>query len=182
MSRAIKDAVSLLSLFFVTACAPAAQGMNPQISKFIQLLVRTDPPTLSEFAVFGGECGGESELVFELQECRSRGWDDTSRTCIDFTQQRCSRANREHSLALSWLRERFSTVGKSWKLIGVRAESAGFRHELVEVEIGSNKFLLFHNLDPSVPTGLVIGVSKVNEKPISEYLTSPGKGAGIVTH
>lgn len=162
-----------LSLSLVSACVVESQEkLNPEVSGFIQLLVRTNEPTLAEYAKFSGECGGKTELVFALEECRSRGWEINSKTCIDFTRQRCHSSDKEPSLELSWLRERFSTVGKNYRLVGVRTETVGFRHDLVEVEIGKDKFLLFHNTDPKIPTGLVVGVSKVNGKKVQDYLRS----------
>ncbi len=171
MSKFVQT-VLWLSLFLVSACVESQEELNPEVSDFIQFLVRIDEPSLAEYAKFSGDCGGESELIFALEECRSRGWDINSKSCVEFTRKRCHMSEQETSLELSWLRERFSTVGKNYRLVNVQPESKGFRHELVEVEIGKNKFLLFHNTDPNIPTGLVVGVSKVNGKKITDYLKS----------
>ena len=71
-------------------------------------------------------------------------------------------ADQEASLELSWLRERYSTVGKSYRLISVHSVADGFKHDLVEVGIGKNKFLLLHNTDPYPPGGVLVDVYKVN--------------------
>lgn len=60
------------------------------------------------------------------------------------------------------MRERFSTVGKSYRIISVHSETEGFKHDLVEVEIGENKFLLFHNRHPGTLTNVLVDVYKVN--------------------
>lgn len=172
MSKIVQTVLWLSLSLVMSACvAVSHEKLNPEVSGFIQLLVRTDEPTLAECAKFSGECGGEIELDFALKECRFRGWETNSKTCIDFTRQRCHSADQELSFEFSWLRARFSTVGKNYRLIGIRSETVGFRHDLVEVEIGKDKFLLFHNTDPNVPTGLVVGVSKVNGK-VVDYLRS----------
>lgn len=159
-----------LSLFLVSACAVSREKLHPEVSDFIQLLVRANEPALAEYAKFGGECGGESELAFALNECRSKGWEINSKSCADFTRQRCRAAEYGPSLELSWLRKRFSTVGKSYRLISVQSEPEGI--DLIEVEIGKNKFLLFHDATPYPPGGLVVGVSKVNGKKVADYLKS----------
>ena len=140
------------------------------MASFIHLLVKLEEPTLSEFEKFSGECGLEFELEFELEECRLKGWHTHSQACINYTRQRCSRADQELSLALGWLRESFSTVGKKYRLIKVRSVTEGFRHDLVEVEIGNNKFLLFHNIDPYPPGGILVEVFKVNGKEINDLI------------
>ena len=84
-------------------------------------------------------------------------------------------ADQKTSFELSWLREQFSTVGKNHRLINVQPESKDFRYELIEVEIGKNRFLLFHNTEPNLPTGLVVGVSKVNGKKIDRLLEEQGQ-------
>ncbi len=91
-----------------------------------------------------------------------KGWHTHSQTCINYTRQRCEKADQEVSLELSWLRERFSTVGKSYRIISVHSETEGFKHDLVEVEIGENKFLLFHNRHPGTLTNVLVDVYKVN--------------------
>jgi hypothetical protein len=177
-SISIPQVILCLSFFLLSACV-GTQGrldpvesqvkLNPEVTSFIQLLVRLEEPTLAEYAKFSGECGGESELDFELEECRSKGWHTHSQSCINYTRQRCDMADQETSLELSWLRERFSTVGKSYRLISVHSETEFFKHDLVEVDIGKNKFLLFHNNALYQPGGMLVGVSKVNGKNLSDF-------------
>ncbi len=167
--RYIQKIIWLLA-FLASGCASAESAVQPEVRGFLQLLTRTDEPTLAEAAKFSGECGGESELIFELKDCHSRGWEEHSKLCVNYTRARCDGADQVASLELSWLRERFSTVGKSYHVVSVELKAEGFSHELVEVEIGKNKFLLFHNIDPHIPTGLVVGVSKVNGKSVADYL------------
>ena len=161
-----------LSLFLVNACVESQEKLSSEVSDFIQLLVRTDEPSLAEYAKFSGECGGEPELVFALEECRSRGWGIYTKSCVEYTWRRCHIAEQITSLELSWLRKRFSTVGENYRLVSIQTGSEGFEHDLLEVEIGKNKFLLFHNTDPNIPTGFLVGVSKVNDKKITDYLKS----------
>jgi len=161
-------AVLWLSLFVISACAISQERLPPEVTDFIQLLVEGREPTLAVHAKFSGECGGESELAFELKECRSRGWDTYSESCIAFTRQRCHAAKQESSLELNWLRERFSTVGKSYQLISVQSQSANI--DLLEVEIGSNNFLLFYDASSHPPSGLVVGVHSVNGNKVTDYL------------
>lgn len=155
-----------LAVFLVSGCVNPRLAVQPEVQNFLRLLTRTDEPSLAEYSKYGGECGGESELVFELKECHSRGWEEHSKSCVNYTRERCSVADQVPSLELGWLRKQFSTVGKSYRIVSVESKTEGFHHELVEVEIGKNIFLLFHNIDPHTPTGLVIGVSKVNGKNI----------------
>ena len=145
------------------------EKLNPEVTSFIQLLVGQAEPTLTEYAKFSGECGGESELDFELEECQSKGWHTHSQSCSKYTRQRCDMADQIASLELSWLRERFSTVGKNYRLISVHSETEGYKHDLVEVEVGKNKFLLFHNNALYPPGGMLVGVSKVNGKYLSDF-------------
>lgn len=159
-----------LSFFLVSACVGSQKNLDPEVSNFIRLLVQAEAPTLAEYSKFSGECGGESELSFELNECRSRGWDINSESCIEFTRQRCNSADNENSLVLSWIREQFSTVGKSYHLVGIESRTEGFSHNLVDVLIGDYRFRLFHNIDPNKPTGVVVGVLEINGKSMSDYL------------
>ncbi len=168
MLRSIQSIFCVL-VFLTLGCANPKSAIQPEVHDFLQLLTRSDEPSLAEYSKYSGECGGESELVFALKECHSRGWEEHSKSCVNFTRERCSVAAQVPSLELGWLRKRFSTVGKSYLIVSVESKTEGFRHELVEVEIGGNKFLLFHNTDPRIPTGLIVGVSKVNSKNIDEY-------------
>ena len=142
----VAPVVLWLSLFLVGACAVSQEELHPEVSGFIRLLVSSNDPTLAEFEKFSGECGGEPELGFALNACRSKGWEIDSKSCVDFTRRRCRESEREPSLYLSWLRDRFSTVGKDYRLLGVQSEAEGV--ELIEVEIGANRFLLFHDTTP----------------------------------
>ncbi|MBI2413959.1 MAG: hypothetical protein HYV24_12215 [Deltaproteobacteria bacterium] len=160
-----------LVLFFLTNRCVASE-IQPEINDFIQLLIKADNPTLAEYIRFSGESdSSELELFFELKECRSRGWADSSDLCINFVRNRWRTADQHNSLFLGWLREQFSTVGKNYRIVSVKSKTEGFSHELVEVVIGENKFLLFHNTEHSKPTGIVIGVSEVNGKNINYYFS-----------
>ncbi len=165
-----KTLVVVLCFYILSACAVSQEKVHPDVNSFIQLLLRTNEPTLAEYAEFSGECGGESELTFMLNECRSSGWEIHSKSCVDFTRQRCKEAEQLSSLELGWLREQFSTTAESYQLIRVQSESENIN--LVEVKIGKNTFLLFHNVAPYPPGGLVVGVSKVNGKKLTDYLRS----------
>lgn len=169
MSRIIRIVflLSMIALVAVCGCVKPAPDVQPEVKAFIQLLIKADKPTLSEYEQYDT---GEIELEHELKECHAKGWSDRSKECIGYENSRWKSADREPALHLNWLRERFSTVGKSYKIISVESKTEGFNHELIEVEIGANKFLLFHNTDPNLPTGLVVGVSEVNGKKITDYL------------
>lgn len=164
----IARTVLWLYLFLVRACAASQAQLHPDVFDFIELLVRANEPTLAEYAKFSGGCGGESELDFMLNECRSKEWDIYSKSCIDFTRQRCREAEQEPSLELSWLRDQFSTAGESYKLISVQPGSGGI--DLIEVEIGKNRYSLYHNANLHPLGGLVVGVNKVNGKKFTDYL------------
>ena len=174
MSKFIPTVLWVLFFLLSSCVEPQVKStpekkLHPEVDSFIQLLVRLDEPTLAEYAKFSGECGGESELDFELEECQSRGWHTHSQSCIDYTRQRCEMADQEASLELSWLRKQFSTPGNTYSLVSVHSETEGFKHDLVEVAIGENKFLLFHSIDPYPPGGLLVGVTKVNGKEVYDF-------------
>jgi hypothetical protein len=161
----------MVAFVAVCGCVKKTPDVQPEVKDFLQLLIKADKPTLSEYERFSGEGDpSELELEFELKECHAKGWADRSQKCIDYTHSRWNSADRQPSLHLNWLRERFSTVGKSYKIISVESKTEGYNHELIEVEIGKNRFLLFHNTDPDLPTGVLIGVTKVNGKEITDYL------------
>jgi len=159
--------VLCLSALAVSVCAVSQEKLDSAVSDFIQLLVGTRQPTLDEYEQFSGECGGVPELTFVLNECRSRGWGVNSESCVDFSRQRCSEIGGEPSLELNWIRKHFSTVGKSYRLINVQSKSENV--DLVEVKIGKNKFLLFHDSGAHPVGGLVVGISSVNGKKVTEY-------------
>lgn len=170
MSKFIQT-VLWLSLFFLSACVGSQEKLHPQVNSYIQLLVRPEEPTIAELEKFTGECGGEFELDFVLDECRSKGWHIHSQSCINFSRQQCNMTDQKVSLAFSWLRERFSTVGKNYRLIGVRSEHIGqngYTYDLVEVEIGENKFLFFHNPNIDISTPEDVYVIEVNGKDITD--------------
>jgi hypothetical protein len=173
MSKIIQIFFLLLFILFVIACSYVIpkSDFQPEVQAFIQLLIKADKPTLAEYAQYSGEGDpSELELNFELKECHSKGWEDRSKECIDYIHGRWNSADRHNALYLNWLRERFSTVGKSYRIIEVESKTEGFNHELIKLEIGKNKFLLFHNTDQNLPTGLVVGVSEVDGKKITNYL------------
>ena len=159
-----------MSLCFLSACGASQPKVDSEVSRFIELLVRAEEPTLAEYAELSGECGGDLELGFMLQVCRSSGWDIYADACIDLTRRRCDSADHVPSLGLRWLRSRFSTVEQVYRVTGVFPGNTEFRHELIEVRIGKHQFLLFHNTDPRTLTGLIVGVTAVNGRPISELL------------
>jgi len=159
-----------MSIFLPCACATSEVSVGREVHAFLQLLVEKNEPTLAEFTRFSGDGDpSELELAFELKECNSKGWDSNAKPCMDFIRNRWRSADKETSLFLSWLRKRFSTVDSSYRIINVESKTEGFSHSLIELEIGKNRFLLFHNTDPSKPTGLCVGVSQVNGMKISEY-------------
>jgi hypothetical protein len=154
-----------------SACATLQSSADQEVHDFLQLLIEKNEPTLSEYARFSGEGDpSELELVFELRECSSRGWGNDTKPCVDFVRNRWRSSDEQKALYLSWLRTRFSTVGNSYRIIGIKSKTEGFHHNLVEVAIGKNRFVLFHNTDPGRPTSLVVGVSEVNGKKIRDYL------------
>lgn len=168
MSRASR-AVLLVALLAASDYAVAEESAPSKVDAFVQLLIKDSDPTLAEHSEFSGECGGESELEFELQECRSRGWDIYSASCVTFTRQRCLAAAEESSLELYWLRRKFSTVGKTYRVIDIKHLSESESIYVVEVEIGDNTFLLYYDARPNPPGGLAVGVISVNNKKLGDF-------------
>lgn len=166
-----------LYLFLISVCATCQEELYPEAYEFIQLLVRTDEPTLAEYGkLVGGtdRCGGESELLFLLKtECRPRGWSFYSKSCINLTRQQCEMSEHVPSLELNWLREQFSTAGESYQVLDViqkEYEYEGYEYYLFEVEIGKNNFLLHYDLPgPLRIQDRIVYVSEVNSKKLSEY-------------
>jgi hypothetical protein len=161
--------IGMLSLCVLSSCA-VSQELSPEISDFMRMLVEEKAPTLAEFSRFSGECGGESELTFTLKECSARGWSIYSGSCVDYSRQSCLTAEHQPSLEISWLRERFSTKGASYRVLSVQPSRGQVSYELVEVEVAGSIFLIFHNTDPIPIGGLSVGISKVNGKKIEDYL------------
>ena len=164
-----------LSFFLLSSYGGAEESLHPRVLDYIQLLVRTEEPTLAEYVEITGEseCGGETELEFELDKCYSKNWSLYSKACGYFTRQRCESAEQAPALKLGWFRRRFSTVGERYRLINIQSKSG---HDLIEVEIGKNRFLLVQQTDLSIsmPPGFLIYVSKVNGKEIVDFgLPSP---------
>ncbi|UCZ57636.1 hypothetical protein LGV61_04980 [Desulfurispirillum indicum] len=170
MSNLVKSALLCFFLFGVSNCTTGHEDLPQIIYDFLDLMVRFDEPTLAEYAKFSGECGGEPELVFTLTVCRANGWRVDSEPCIDFSRKRCQAAAYEPSLQLNWFRGKFSTVGKSYQVINVQSESEDI--SLIEVQIGKSEFLLFYNAILHPPGGLIVGVSKIDGKKVTDYLTA----------
>jgi len=168
MSMFIKSFLTLLPLLVI--CTVSNAGLRPDVHDFIKLLTREAPPSLAEYSRFSGECGGETELIFETKECHAKGWKTNSRACIDFTQRRCQLEEQEVSLVLSWLRKKFSTAGKRYDLLSVISNTDDLNYELIKVKIGQNTFVLLHYLDSNPPGGMTVAVSRINGKEIREYL------------
>jgi len=164
---------TILGLLLVASSAYATPpvSVDKEVHDYLQLLVRKDEPTYAEYLRFAGS---EGELSFELRECRSRGWEIYSESCIAFTRDRANSADKQNSLYLSWVRTRFSTVGASYRIIGSKLKTEGIRHNLIEVVIGKNGFLLIHNIHPGRPTSLLVGISRVNDKLMEDYLKDEG--------
>lgn len=169
ISKLIQNVLwSALLLTCTCTRVQSQEKVKQEVDGFIQLLIKADVPTLAEYARFSSE-GAELELLFELKECHLRGWEDKSKLCVNFIQNRWRSADQQPTFFLGWLRKQFSTVGKSYHLVGVESKTEGFSHDLVEVNIGENRFLLFHNTDPNKPTGVIVDVSEVNGKNINFY-------------
>ena len=158
-------------IIFSCACATPLGGANQEVLSFLQLLIKEDAPTLAEYARFSGEGDpSELELVFELKKCSANGWESGSKPCIEYIRKRWNSADKEKALFLSWVRKNFSTVGQSHHIINVSSKNEGFIHNLIEVEIGKNNFVLFKNTDQNRPTGLLVGISEINGKKITKEL------------
>ncbi|MES2202523.1 MAG: hypothetical protein V4498_09745 [candidate division FCPU426 bacterium] len=136
---------------------------------YLDLLTRISAPTLAESERFYGECGGEAELDFLLSKCKAMGWGEDTKRCIEFTRDGCKNATKVKSLALEWIRTKFGTVGKKTKVIQTSRGEKGFEYELVEVQVGKSRLVLFHNLATGIPTGILVDVSKVDGKAVEEY-------------
>jgi hypothetical protein len=156
--------------FLLLTDSSYSQDNSTEVSDFITLLVQDEKPTLSEYSKFAGECGGELELSLTLRECKKKGWTVESKECIDYSFQRCQMKDKSPSLALNWLRRRFSTPGKKYEILRVQEVNEGFMHELINVRIGQNIFLLFRNTEPSLPTGTLVDITAINGKKVNEYL------------
>jgi len=141
------------------------------IDGFIKLLIREKAPTLEEYAKYAGECGGERELSFELNECKMNNWDYHSKECINYTKTRCLNANNEVALSLKWIRNKFLTVGKKYQVHKIYLSNDGFTHKIIEVKIGKDCFKLFYNYNLSLNhyAGFLIDIIEVNGLKISPY-------------
>ncbi len=148
------------------------QNIDQKVINFISLLVKTSEPTLAEYEKYAGECGGESELAFMLNECLSKGRNVKMKQCVDFTRKRCKEAKNVPSLKLKWIRKFFSTAGKEYKIIDIQSESETVY--LIEVEIGKNKFQLYYNTSTYPPGGVIVDVYKINGKKLTYYLKNNG--------
>jgi len=169
--------LNLIFLLIILSIDTYAKEINisKEIDSFIQLLIREKSPTIAEYAKYTGECGSESELGFVLNKCQLKGWDINSKLCIDFSKIRCQNLDKEVSLFLMWIRNKFLTAGKQYKICKIQSSDDGFLHEIIEVKIGNNYFKLFHNLNPDIPTGLLIDVIEINGLRISNYKLHPSK-------
>lgn len=170
MSKLPRPLLFLLILL-ATPCAESQHRLSPDVLGFISLLAQERQPTLAEFSRFSGECGGEAELAFVLNECQSRGWPASSDSCIAFSRQRCELATQKPSLLLSWLRTTYHTVGKRYRVISIKSESESI--EELEVQIGENRFVLFHDSSSAPVGGLVVGVSSINGRKVGDRMPRP---------
>lgn len=141
------------------------------IQAFIELLVKSNDPLLSEYKQFSGNNDpSELELLFELEKCKSKGWKQSSKECINYIHDRWHSPDENKALFLSWVRKEFLTAESKYRIISTKKRTEGFKHNLILVEIGNNRFLLFQNTEPGNPTGLIIGISEINGRKIKEYL------------
>ncbi len=152
------------------SCSSLRTNADDQVTlEFLDLLVSTESASLSDIEKFYGN-SSEGELKFEFEECRSRGWESHSQSCIEFSRERWSAPDKAKSFYIAWLKNRFLIVGEKYKIINAKRFLGEFDHELIEVLIGEHKFVLFKNLEPGIPTGLLIGISAVDGRHIQSYL------------
>jgi hypothetical protein len=154
------------------ACVAAEPAVDPRVLGFIDLLVQDRDPTLKDYSRFSGECGGEGELGFALRQCHSRGWATQTTSCVDFVHQHCQSASEEPAFVLNWIRARFATAGKQYRIVRIDPVVGGTYQ--IEVRIAKNNLLLFFDRGSHPPGGLVVDVTRINGRTIQQLLHPPG--------
>jgi hypothetical protein len=160
---------ALLLILSASASASTGPNVDPRVLGYIGLLVQSRNPTLADYSRFSGECGGEGELAFSLRECRSHDWTTESAHCLEFVHQHCRSESEKPSFVLDWLRTRFATAGKKFRIVHIDPKLGGTYQVLAR--IGKDDFTLFYDSNPYPPGGLVVDVARVNGRNINEYLS-----------
>ena len=167
----LPDGVMVLLAVTLGSCIAPSVRPPPEVTQFIQLLVQRNEPSLADYERFAGDGDpSEIELGFEERECNSRGWSLSDERCLRYTRDRWLDPGAQQAMFLSWFRRQFDTVGKPFRVIGIQRYSEGFSHNLIEVDIGRTVLILFENTEPGVPTGMLVGVSKINGKSLESFL------------
>ncbi len=143
--------------------------MNESVIEFVNLLVSSEVVTLSDYEKFYG-ASVENELFFELKKCREMGWEHNSNYCVSFIRERWSSPENTQSLYFLWIKKTFSTPEAKYKIISSSFSVEGFEHLLVEVMIGRNNFLLFHNASLNKATGMLVGISSIDGRSAQSFL------------
>lgn len=166
--------ISLSMIGSQFACSlPKANDTDKTVSDFVNLLVSDKVISLSDYEKFYGQ-SSEQELFFELRECEERGWNENSKNCISFVRERRASPKSEKSLFINWLKEKFLTSGKDYEVISSSSSVEGFEHSLIEVMVGEHKFILFLNKSLDKKTGLLMGISSVDDRNIQSYFPIKG--------
>jgi hypothetical protein len=147
-----------------------SNDIDKTVIDFVHLLVSDEVISLSDYAKFYGQ-SSEQELFFELRRCKERGWDVYSDNCISYTRKRWDSPEKEKSLFIDWIKEEFQTAGKNYEFINSKSSAEGFEHTLIEVLIGDHKYTLFQNRSLHKITGVLIGISSIDNRSVQSYLS-----------
>lgn len=163
-------AVLIVSIWLQASGSIAQSNSTDKIVEdFVSMLVSKDPVFLSDYEKFYGE-SSEQELEFELRECEARGWSSHSKACVSFTRDRRTASQTVNSYLLDFVRDHFSTPGKSFKIGNPIPSSEGYAFLLVDVWIGNHKFVLFQPTTAYAPGGSVVVISTIDGKSVKSHV------------
>ena len=152
---------ALLLLFTNNALSQQLPG---EVHDFIKLLVREQPPTLAEAQSFHGPVYEDMDNNFIRNECWKRYRNIYSESCNIFSRSFLGAPEKTESPELRWIRERFLTVGSSYKLNsitrheydGMHEDSSGairpiyLIEEVENVDEGGSEEYVYYHLDITI--------------------------------
>ena len=154
----------LAALLLLFANNALSQQLPEEVHDFIKLLVREQPPMLSEAQNFYGNAYETTDHDFIDNECWKIYRNIYSKSCVALFRSFIDAPEEVESPELGWIRERFLTVGGGYKLNsitrheydGEREDSSGIIRpiylieEVENVDEGGSEGYVYYHLDVTI--------------------------------
>lgn len=151
------------------------EEIKQNIVKYVTIVFGKKTPTLQDYYNLEGE-NAENELIFELDECKRRGWIPTidSLECIQFTKERSKKAVTVPSYYYNFIRTFLKKNDENLVIHNINRDTQRNKDELktvlVDASLGKISLQFYHAGDIcAAQLGLVM-LYKIDNNSISKLI------------